>query len=166
MWTTTVTSAELRRLDGLLPTYEADRKPVDRASTVVAVAVDARAIQLAAPAAAPQFADVAGDAPLAPAARALGGLGVLGTVRSGEALRPAEPLGAAEAARWIARAHRVSDPARQRSAPALRDALERQVVGLLEETVQRDPGIKPEALTRAQFLRLLYLAAQTGAPRR
>ncbi len=156
-------------LIGLLPTYEAEpEKPVDRGTAVgwLWQWMRVRHPQLAAPAAAPQFADVAGDAPLAPAARALGGLGVLGTVRSGEALRPAEPLGAAEAARWIARAHRVSDPARQRSAPALRDALERQVVGLLEETVQRDPGIKPEALTRAQFLRLLYLAAQTGAPRR
>lgn len=157
-------------LIGLFPTYQAD--PDQRLDRGTAAGwlwhwMRVRRPKLAQPeGGAPLPPDVAADSPLAPAVAALIRLGVVTGVAASDPFRPADPVAADDAARWIARAHRVSDRSRLRVSPALRDDLEAGVLGLLRGVVDRDAAINRDALTRAQFLRMLYLAAQTGAPRR
>ena len=48
--------------------------------------------------------------------------------------------------------------------PRVKAELEQNVRALLEGAVQRASDIEAEKVTRGQFLRLLYLAAQVGLP--
>ena len=110
------------------------------------------------------FSDLDADSPVAPAARVLAAAGAMGTVASGEPFRPAEALTAADAIQWIARAYGTSDPTGR--SPRVKAELEQNVRALLEGAVQRASDIEAEKVTRGQFLRLLYLAAQVAFPPR
>ncbi|NLB96647.1 MAG: FAD-dependent oxidoreductase [Armatimonadetes bacterium] len=152
-------------LIGLFPTYEA--KPDEALDRGTAAQwlwkwMRVRRPGMEAPREAPQFSDLGEDSPVAPAARVLAATGVMGPVPSGEAFRPDEALTAADAIQWIARAHGASDPTGR--SPRVKAELEQSVRALLEDAVQRAPEIEAEKVTRGQFLRLLYLAAQVGLP--
>ncbi|MDH7571519.1 MAG: FAD-dependent oxidoreductase, partial [Armatimonadota bacterium] len=155
-------------LIGLFPGYQAEpQKRLDRATAAAWLWhwMQHRYPGLKTPGTPPQFADVAADRPEAAGIGVLGAVGALGPVPSGASFRPDEPLSAEDAARWIARAHRVSDRWRRNASDALRSDLEERVARLLREVAAQDQGVDPQALTRGQFLRLLYLAARTATPR-
>ncbi|MBI3948239.1 MAG: FAD-dependent oxidoreductase [Armatimonadetes bacterium] len=154
-------------LIGLLPTYDVEaRKPMDRGTAAQWLWhwMRVRWPELREPRRAPQFADVAADSPLYPAARVIGAIEAMGKVASGAAFHPDEPIAAADAARWIARAHRVSSRWHRTASQAFRADLETRLVALLEGVAAGDSDVDPKALTRGQFARLLYLAARVATP--
>ena len=162
-------------LIGLFPTYQAEPdKALDRGTAAQWLWQWMRVRD-------PQLresrkASLPADSPAAAAVRALAAIRALESADGASATRPPAPaagvpfegdapLSAADAARWIARAHRASDRWHPGMPASFHAELERAVVALLEGAGRRDPAIRPEALTRGQFLRLLYLAARTATPR-
>lgn len=155
-------------LIGLFPTEES--KPNDALDRGTAAEwvwrwMQVRSPGLQAPKAGPQFADVAADSPAAPATRALACIGAVPPPKSGEAFNVSEPLAGADAVRWIVSAYHASDRWNAKEPPAYRTYLDRQITGMLNGVIAADSAIDAKSLTRGQFLRLLYLAAETGAPR-